>query len=66
VDYQYQTTVHKFLVDYLWGGEGRSRVKHTIRGVGEAVEVDGVPHGRRRRRAPGEAVEVEGEVIERR
>jgi hypothetical protein len=66
VDYQYQTIVRKFLMDYLWGEEGRSRVKCAVGGVGEAVEVDGVLRGRRRRRAPGEAIEVEGEAIKRR
>jgi hypothetical protein len=39
-------------------------VKHTVGGVGEAVEVDGVLWGRRQRCALGEVVEVEGEVIE--
>jgi hypothetical protein len=39
---KYPTIVHKFLVDYLWGGEGRSRAKRTVGGVGEAVEVDDV------------------------
>jgi hypothetical protein len=37
-------------MDYLWGGEGRSRVKHVVmgvseahgRGVGEVVKVDSV------------------------
>jgi hypothetical protein len=33
-------------------------------GIGEAVEVDGVLRGRRRRRAPGESIKVEGEAIE--
>jgi hypothetical protein len=36
VDYQYQTIVHKFLVDYLQGGEGRSPAKCAVEGVGEA------------------------------
>jgi hypothetical protein len=42
------------------GGVGEA---HSL-GIGEAVEVDGVLWGRRRRRAPGEAIEVEGEAIE--
>jgi hypothetical protein len=69
VDYQYQTIVCKFLMDYLRGGEGRNLAKHAVGGIGEVVEVDGVLWGRRRRRALGEAVEgevVEGEAIERR
>jgi hypothetical protein len=53
-------------MDYLRGGEGRSRAKSVVggvgeahgRGVGKAVEVDGVLRGWRRRRAPGEAVEA--------
>jgi hypothetical protein len=40
-------------------------VKLTVGDINEAIEVDGVLWGRRRRRAPGEAVEVEGEAIER-
>jgi hypothetical protein len=36
VDYQYQTTVHKFLIDYLRGGEGWNRAKHGVGGIGEA------------------------------
>jgi hypothetical protein len=55
----YPTIVHKFLVDYLRGGEGWSREKCTVGGVGEAVEVDDVLWGRRRRRAPGKVVEVD-------
>jgi hypothetical protein len=48
-------------------------VKHTVEGVGEAVEVegvgeavevDGVLRSRRRRHAPGEAIEVEGKAVE--
>jgi hypothetical protein len=38
VDYQYQTIVCKFLIDYLWGGEGWSQAKRTVGGIGEAVE----------------------------
>jgi hypothetical protein len=38
-----------------WSG---ALVKHTVGGVGKAVEVDGVLRGWRRRRAPGEAVEA--------
>jgi hypothetical protein len=46
----YPTTIRKFLVDYLWGGEGRSQVKRTVGasvkrtvgGVNKAVKVDGV------------------------
>jgi hypothetical protein len=38
-------------------------VKHTVGGVGKAIEVDGVLQGRRRRCTPGEAVEVEDEAI---
>jgi Rad3-related DNA helicase len=43
VDYQYQTTVHKFLMNYLRGGEGQSQVKRAIGGgsISEAVEVKG-------------------------
>jgi hypothetical protein len=57
---KYPTIVHKFLVDYPRGGEVRSRAKHTVGGVSEAVEVDGVLWGRRRRCASGEVVEVNG------
>jgi hypothetical protein len=53
-------------MDYLWEGEGWSRAKRAVGGVGEAIEVDGVLWDRRRRRAPGEAIEVEGEAIKRR
>jgi hypothetical protein len=38
----YPTVVRKFLVDYLWGGEGQSRAKLAVEGIGIAVEVDGV------------------------
>jgi hypothetical protein len=38
--------------------------KRMVEGVGEAIEVDGVLRGRRRRRVAGEAVEVEGKAIE--
>jgi hypothetical protein len=73
---KYPTTLRKFLVDYLQGGEGRSQAKRAVGastkrmvgGVGEAVEVDGVLQGRRQGRAPGEAVEAMvcsgGEAIE--
>jgi hypothetical protein len=69
---EYPTIVRKFLVDYLWGGEGRNRAKRAVggvgeahdRGVGEAVEVDGVLWGRWR--ALGEAVEVDGVLRGRR
>jgi hypothetical protein len=63
---KYPTTVHKFLVNYLRGGEGRSRAKHVVGGISEAVEVDGMLRGWRWWRAPREVVEVEGEAIERR
>jgi hypothetical protein len=46
-------------MDYLRGGEGRSRAKCVVRVVGKAIEVDGVLRGWRLRRAPGEAVEVD-------
>jgi hypothetical protein len=39
-------------------------VRHTVEGIGEAVEVDGMLRSRRRRRAPGEAIEVEGKAVE--
>jgi hypothetical protein len=63
---------------FLWitCGEGKdgverstlsgASVKRTVRGVSEAVEVNGVLRGRRRQRAPGKVVEVEGKAIERR
>jgi hypothetical protein len=71
---KYPTIVHKFLVDYLWGGQGRSRAKHAVggvgeahgRGIGEAVEVDGVLRGRWWWPALGEAVEVDGVLQGRR
>jgi hypothetical protein len=70
----YPTIVHKFLMDYLWGGEGRSRAKRAVegvgeahgRGVGEAVKVDGVLWDQRWQRALGEAVEVDSVLQGRR
>jgi hypothetical protein len=41
----------------VWSGVS---TKCTVRGTGEAVDVDGVLRGQRRRYAPGEAVEVDG------
>jgi hypothetical protein len=55
-------TAHKFLVDYLRGGEGRSRAQRVVGGVSEA---HGRGHRRSgRQRALGEAFGVEGEAVE--
>jgi hypothetical protein len=63
---KYPTTVRKFLMDYLRGGEGRSGAKRAVRGIGEVVEVNGVLQGQRWRCALGEAVEVDGALRGRR
>jgi hypothetical protein len=50
---KYPTTVHKFLMDYRRGGEGRSQAKRAVGGVGEAHGRGRRRSGRGRRCAPG-------------
>jgi hypothetical protein len=57
---KYPTIVHKSLMDYLRGGEGRSRVKHTVRGIGEAVEDDDMLQAKRSRSREKRSSGIEG------